>query len=185
MSLKLGKLLHRRRTLSLCKNKEATTSRFWSITLRPRSFLLFLISALGIADLAFRDMAAGYVGFGASYLFLKLFDFWAALIILLALDIVGLFIMMNFHIPGLFKKDEAEAEDDEPAERQRPVPVVREELTPIAVYNPVVKEPEAKPAPADEFGVLSLKTKRSKGLREMFGLLPPLELLEDDRGTPS
>ena len=154
----------------------------WATTIGA---VLFLISTLGIADLAFRDMAAGYVGFGASYLFLKLFDFWAALIILLALDIVGLFIMMNFHIPGLFKKDEAEAEDDEPAERQRPVPVVREELTPIAVYNPVVKEPEAKLAPADEFGVLSLKTKRSKGLREMFGLLPPLELLEDDRGTPS
>jgi len=147
--------------------------------------ILFLISTLGIVDLGFQDMAAGYVGFGASYPFLKLFDFWAALIILLALDIAGLFIMMNFHILGLFKKDEKDEDEEEPDERQKSIPVAREEVAPVAVSKPVIKEPEAKLAPFDEFGVLSLRTKRSKGLREMSGLLPPLDILEDDKGTPS
>jgi len=145
---------------------------------------LFLISTLGIVDLVFRDMAAGYVGLGASYTFLRLFDFWAALILLLALDIAGFFIMMNFHILGLFKKDEASGPSGTTARREEDElkPVI---TIPVAPLKPVIKEAEPKPAPADEFGVLSLKTKRSKGLREMSGLLPPLDLLENDRGTPS
>lgn len=146
--------------------------------------LLFLLSSLGIADLIFQDKTAGYLGFFASYPFVKLFDFWAALILLLALLLAGIFVMLDIHILIPRKKDEGKREE-------------REELPPSVNLPMVLQGPEAaaqkeetaKPVTAakseDEFSSLSFRTKKSKGLREIKGLLPPLDLLEDDKGTPS
>lgn len=147
---------------------------------------LFLFSSLGIVNVLFENKSAGYIGLGASYIFVKLFDFWAALIILFAVWLAGIFVMLNFHIPVFSKKDERreEEEDEQEIFEKKTAPVIS---APIVKENPKSPEPQEVRAEAkDEFGSFLFESRKEKGAkRQVSASLPPLDLLEDDRGTPS
>ncbi len=146
--------------------------------------VLFLFASLGIADLVFGERSGGWLGFLADFPFLKLFDFWAALVLLSALALVGILIMLN--IPLRLPKKETRDQVDEIGESFRLVktPETILPISPALPSLPVLKEPEpqvSRPGPVDEFITSPFrKMKRAKGF-----LMPPLDLLEDDRGTPS
>ncbi|MEK7566584.1 MAG: DNA translocase FtsK [Patescibacteria group bacterium] len=59
---------------------------------------LMLFSTLGIFDAIFGEKSAGLIGLAVSYPLLKLFDFWATLVILVSLSIISLLLMLNVSI---------------------------------------------------------------------------------------
>ncbi|MBI2023819.1 DNA translocase FtsK [Candidatus Giovannonibacteria bacterium] len=151
--------------------------------------MLFLFASLGIVNVIFENLAAGYIGLWSSYAFLKLFDFWAALILLFAMWIAGIFVMLNFHIP-VFSRQEKEEGEEEPDERPQaaiqtgPPQIVKELLKPVSREPPVIQP--AHQDGGDEFASSLYKSQKGRGgKREISASLPPLDLLEDDRGTPS
>ncbi len=146
---------------------------------------LFLVSSLGIISTMFENNAAGYIGLGASYPILKLFDYWAALIILFALGIAGIFIMLDLNILGLFRKKEIDEIEEEREEIKKQISFVPPPTLQPKIEAPVYKLEPRPESVGDEFSSLGFKTKRSKGIRDMSGLLPPLDLLDDDKGTPN
>lgn len=147
--------------------------------------LLLLVSSLGIVELIFGNRTGGYLGYGISYPLARLFDFWASIVILFALDITALLIIFN--IPLWPQPEDAEdALHDEEVEEEGEV-----------ILNVPVEEPkkgrlklfEAKPEPVparlappkseDESGIVVPR-------RQKFSYKqPPLDLLNDDKGTPS
>ncbi len=148
--------------------------------------VLFLLSGLGVVELIFGEKTGGYVGFLASFPFLKLFDFWAALVILGALLLVGILIMLN--VPLWRERTKEEKQVESPAASPRinlPLPAAPAS---DATEERLDAKEETKPAPsaqvakpAEEFIASPLrKMRRATGF-----LMPPLDLLEDDRGTPS
>ena len=74
--------------------------------------VLFLISSLGLSDILFGAYTGGYVGFLFSFPFLKLFDFWASLIIFSALLLASFLIMLNVSLKPK-RKEKAEREKAE------------------------------------------------------------------------
>lgn len=129
--------------------------------------ILFLFSSLGIVELIFRGKTGGYLGFLSSFPFLKLFDFWAALVLLAAIALAGILIMLN--IPLRWRR----------VGQNKPEPLPAVLAPPPAPAPPPQIKAEAKPA--EDF-IPPARTKiKSKGKY----LLPPLDLLEGDRGTPS
>ena len=72
--------------------------------------ILFLLSALGIADLALGERSGGWLGFLASFAFLKLFEFWASLVLLSASALVGILIMLDAPLRFGTRRDEKKPE---------------------------------------------------------------------------
>ena len=157
---------------------------------------LFLLSSLGIADIVFGEYTGGYLGFFASYPFLRFFDFWASLVILLALFFASLLIMLNFSLKPR-RKAEAAAELADgplipPAEGLRsanPPPAAISE--PAAASFPVQKsfaggnEDEEKQSLFSKVFSSKPKPARLEPQKQMSYIPPPLDLLEGDKGTPS
>ena len=155
---------------------------------------LFLLSSLGIADVVFGEYTGGYLGFFASYPFLRFFDYWASLVILSALFLASLLIMLNFSLKPR-RKAEATAElADGPlipsAEGLRsatPPPVA---ISEPAVASAIIQKSSEN---LDEIKqslfskVFSPKPKhvRAEPQRQISYIPPPLDLLEGDKGTPS
>ncbi|MDP3784986.1 MAG: DNA translocase FtsK 4TM domain-containing protein [bacterium] len=148
--------------------------------------VLFLLASLGLADLVFGDIgpstgpsAGGWLGFLASFPFLKLFDFWAALVLLLALALVGILIMLN--VP-LRRPSSASTLSLRATEN-------KEEKIALSAASPQINLPLAVPPATakleekDEFITSPLRKMRRAATSG--GLMPPLDILEDDRGTPS
>ena len=155
---------------------------------------LFLLSSLGIADIVFGEYTGGYIGFFASYPFLRFFDYWASLVILSSLFLASLLIMLNFSLKPR-RKAEATAELADgplipPAEGLRSA-----NLPPAAISEPAVASAiiQKSSEDMDEIKqslfskVFSPKPKpaRAEPQRQMSYVPPPLELLEGDKGTPS
>ncbi|MEK7162551.1 MAG: DNA translocase FtsK, partial [Patescibacteria group bacterium] len=145
--------------------------------------ILFLAASLGISDLLFEEKAAGYVGHFASLPFVKLFDFWASLVLLGALGLAGILIILNVPLLSFSKKETKEVEREEEAgaevsEPQANLPV------PISP-SPDIPKPPPVPKASEEPNLFEFKPKRASVRKEFKGLLPPLDLLEDDRGVPS
>jgi len=155
---------------------------------------LLLLSTLGIADLIFQNKIAGYIGFVASYPFFKLFDFTASLIILVAIALAGIFIMFNMSFRReKLEEDEVDEEEPEADEKDRASILSKLDFSKTKVAPPEkieekppeVKEPERAVTPValkqEEFIHVPLrKAKRAGGF-----LMPPLDLLDSDSGTPS
>ncbi|MDO8523390.1 MAG: DNA translocase FtsK [bacterium] len=145
---------------------------------------LFLLSSLGLADILFGEYAGGFVGFAVSFPFLKLFDFWASIVIILVLLLVSIIIMLNFSIkPRKKEKDEGIGAS----------PVAAPQIA--AVPSPTVAIPEEKSAEPEEkepralFNIFArakpVKPPRQE-IKELSSYIPPpLDLLESDKGTPS
>ncbi|MEK7647108.1 MAG: DNA translocase FtsK 4TM domain-containing protein [Patescibacteria group bacterium] len=74
---------------------------------------LFVLSALGVAEVVFGEKTGGYVGFLTAYPVQKLLDFWASLVVFAALVVVALLIMLNVHIPLRFKLGKERVEGGE------------------------------------------------------------------------
>lgn len=167
--------------------------------------IILLLSSLGAIDVILeQEKAAGYIGFLASYPLLKLFDFWATLIILSALILASLLLMLNM---PLRKRDKEDEEEDEKTKgmlkgMRKAVSSLKEEIAGIkekeaeAEEEPLPEEEEIeeegeeyeeqeeekeegkrKIAPVFKFKKRNKNTSRQN--------LPPLDLLEDNKGKPS
>ena len=145
--------------------------------------ILFLLASLGISDLVFEGKAAGYVGYFASLPFAKLFDFWASLVLLSALGLAGVLIMLNLPLLSFSKKEEKEAEREKKAEPEVLAPQANLSI-PVS-FPPDTPKPVSVPKASEEPSLFEFKPKRASARKEFKGLLPPLDLLEDDRGVPS
>ena len=144
---------------------------------------LFLLSSLGLVDVLFGEYAGGYVGFFVSFPLLKLFDFWATLAIFAAFLISALLIMLNLPIQlwKIIKRKEEEVAKALPTQPTLPSPPVIEpsgdavpQATKVSILNP-----------AKLFSKKIQKPTRPERLSALKYEFPPLDILEDDKGTPS
>lgn len=159
--------------------------------------LLFLLSSLGLADILFGEYTGGFVGFAVSYPFLRLFDFWASLVIVVVLLLISIMIMLNFSIKPREKPDDED--DDEENEATINIPA-KTEAAPSVPIEPIKKEEEPaktifnifgkdKPAQSEDASERLPLVKANHSRQELKALstyIPPsLDLLEGDKGTPS
>lgn len=185
--------------------------------------LLFLVSILGGIDVIFGDMTAGYAGFIVALPFIKLFDFWASLVILGSLFIVSFLLILNTSF--IVKREESDEDDTNAGKREEnrlssfmrlknalqalrggakkePQNIVEEgEKERVAHLNAVdtakssIEAETGKRHDADTqiaetaedgSGITGVIKKSVFGKR-MLGAykMPPLDLLEYDRGKPS
>src|SRR3989338_7750958 len=70
----------------------------------------FFSSALGILDLLFKDFSGGHIGFYFTYPIFSFFDFWAALVIEIAIFAASIMVMLN--VPIMRFKEEMDEEGD-------------------------------------------------------------------------
>jgi len=149
--------------------------------------LLFLLSSLGLADILFGQYTGGFAGFAVSLPFLKLFDFWASLVLILVLLLVSIIITLNFSI----KPRKKEKVDEKTG--ALPVPAPQIAAVPLeTVAVPEEKTAETEEEPKTLFNIFS-RTKppaaagrARQAIKELSNYIsPPLDLLEGDKGTPS
>ena len=164
----------------------------------------FLVSALAVTDLFFAGRAGGALGQYANWPFFKILDFWGALIIEAGILIVG-FLMM-FNLAFFRPRPEGEKAEENSSSQNAFVTETTEglkelaehvknvatefksslqKLPPVAVdaiaAGAVTVESPRQGVKADDEEEFSPKPKKIR-----FGYKrPPLELLQDDRGTPS
>ena len=150
--------------------------------------LLFFVLGLGLIDLVSRTYWAaqgGQLGWLISTPLLKLFGFFASVVILLALVVIACLIIFETRltVESLFfwRKWRKETEKDEPVENVKIAEVKEEEKPAIAKKE----EPEEK-KPAKSKGLFSKKDDEelkvsAYTLRSNY-VAPPLSLLEDDKG---
>lgn len=146
--------------------------------------ILFLLATLGLISLVFKEKTGGYIGFLMEKVLIKLFDFWAGIIILVSLLVASVLIIFNIHLPLGFLKKEKKAKKEKQPQLLEP----EESSLPAETYQ----EPEEKEVPIrQEAGEGPGKTEQEEGLklRALAGLtsarkkiLPPFKLLEGDRG---
>ncbi|MBI2097256.1 MAG: DUF87 domain-containing protein [Candidatus Sungbacteria bacterium] len=162
------------------------------LSLRERLYLstligsgLFLVVSLGMVELIWGDRTGGYTGYAISYPLKMILDFWASLVVLAAVDIVALLIIFNIPLFAM-RGDEEDSEGDEVTEKEETVVVnIADTLRQIAgsTKSAILSKEEAARSPApvkldDDFPV-------AKRLPKYAYKRPPLDLLNDDKGTPS
>ncbi len=152
---------------------------------------LFFVSGLALVELFFREKTGGWIGFAANWPLEKIFDFWAALVIEGAVFVVAILVMAN--VPLWRPKEALEEDLDTGSEPSR----IDKALGAISEAAASMKEAARKPEPASASGVTVDAVAKSstengeefsvtgkRGRRSAY-VLPPLNLLSDDRGTPS
>lgn len=158
---------------------------------------LFLLCSLGIFNILFGTGSGGALGATVSYPLLKLFDFWAGLVIAAGLWAISL--LLVFNIPLLWRSRADDDEEDEEAEVVVPAPMPEPQAPEEAGTSLLARagaalaargakaeappEPVESPMPADEEE--SLVSPKQSALRRMKYKKPPLDLLQGDKGTPS
>lgn len=162
--------------------------------------IIFLASSLGLIETIFSDKTGGYFGYFISFPLLKFFDIWAALIILAAFLIISMLMIFNISLRLGQKKDEAAA-----SAKGGKIP----EETEPEIKNAMEEEAAAGSAKKEDANLINQEVKKNEnGDKKVFeaeaaaGLnifgfgkkaaaskidssLPPLELLEGDRGKPN
>lgn len=153
---------------------------------------LFFVGGLGLAALFFGAEGGGAAGQLAAAPLLRLFDFWATLLVLVALLLIGTVMMFNLSLrfprfrSGNGERIETTAESvvingqQNAGEFSAPV-----ELSPVASRRGVAAELEM-PAVADSASVkrIFMGTKKLAAIPPTFQS-PPLNLLEGDSGKSS
>ncbi len=151
--------------------------------------LLFLISSLGLSDILFGEYTGGYIGFLASYPFLKLFDFWASLIVFIALLLASFLITLNISLKFLRKaKRETEVIIQAPASPAGGPALAEQPLMPVRPQENKEEEENEKEEEAPRRTFFDKKNSKPKPAFIKASVAyapPPPDLLEDDRGTPS
>ena len=177
--------------------------------------LLFLISSLGASDIIFGSRAAGLVGFLVAKPLITLFDFWASLIIVLAVLVIALMLMLNFSLGFSKGKEEYYEEEDDSVKNRdkfRPPGFFKSMMSTIAFWRKPKyeiardakddeeadeeteeenEERENIDEPADEEArppddIFEPVKKSMRRTRNRTEYkIPPLNLLEEDHGKPS
>lgn len=173
--------------------------------------LLFLASILGGIEIVFGEKTAGYAGFLVAAPVLKLFDFWASFIVMTALFVVSILLLLNTSFIRVTKVKKDDGEEDTEitlrgfhALQDALRSILRQKKNDYASI-PVIPEPAPHPSgkaheedeSEEEFhsedhheetdgftGVLKNMTTSRRRFTKNF-TMPPLDLLEDDRGKPS
>lgn len=169
------------------------------LSLRPHLLLttaiggiIILLSSLGITDIIFGEKTGGYLGFLISLPFLKLFDFWAGLSILLAILIIGFLIMFNIPL-RLARKEKEAAAANQPAlkgeEKEEVLASLREIISDFKNgFREKVKQPENAvdiPKNKKEEDKEEIPLRQHKRIFVSHFRSPPLDIFEGDRGKPS
>lgn len=159
--------------------------------------LLFLFSSLGILNISFGASTGGIIGSMVSVPLLKLFDFWAGLVLALGLLITSL--LLVFDIPFWWKRSRGDEEDDAVSAAVPEASVALPEADDASLLSRVeamiasrmAKRAEAPDMPisasaipaaaAAEEASVSLKYRAPKTRYAR----PPFDLLQGDKGTPS
>ncbi|PIR70379.1 MAG: cell division protein FtsK [Candidatus Niyogibacteria bacterium CG10_big_fil_rev_8_21_14_0_10_42_19] len=162
--------------------------------------LLFLFSTLGAADIVFGDRVAGVAGMIVAKPLVGLFDFWASLIIVMALFVISILVVMNSSI--LKRKDLEEDDDGEKKlsffgivagifkRKKKNIDLAPAEIKTSEEAKEEVVIEKNKP---EKIGRIEhtkegefLVAKNPGKERSHQGFKPiPFDLLEDDRGKPS
>ncbi len=144
-----------------------------------------LFSALGLVEIILGTRAGGYVGFAIEYPFVKLLDVWVSGILLSALAASGILIMFNASLQKLVTRKEKKENENLPviSEQKLPMEVVEPKINLPKRPEPAAKEERSIPAPPHrEEDFISAPIRRRAG---GSALIPPLDLLESDKGEPS
>lgn len=159
-------------------------SHFLSHTIIGSS--LFLTSSLGMADIVLGEKTCGYIGYLLSWPFMKLFDFWASLIIFSALFIISFLILFDMPLSLKLKlRKDPKTEQEENKEEEFA------EITEETIEEPANPEEKYKTNENEIFETSFAKTaqeknsKQPKPIKRVGFIPPPLELLERDKGKPS
>ena len=161
---------------------------------RAISGAMFLLSSLGIIDIASTEHAGGFLGKYFSMPFVSLFDTYASIIFLGAILVISIFIMFDERpkLLPLFRKifsgskeestDEEEEEeeefDDQPEEEEEEEKETKGKKSILASFK---KEKEAFIAKPEEE---EMTIKKRRALPSTY-VPPPLNLLEEDKGKPN
>lgn len=143
--------------------------------------LLFLVSSLGLTDVIFSNQTGGLVGTYSAKPFLYFFDPMVSGIIFGALIVISMLVIFNASLRRPLMRKEKES----------PVPVTMPVQAPVLAQEDIAQE--------EEYTVMAqAKTKKEetrknvspevlKALKQKAAnyKLPPLELLNSDRGKPS
>lgn len=151
--------------------------------------LLFLIVSLGIVELIFEDRTGGYLGYAISYPLKNIFDFWASIVILGAIDIAALLIIFNIPLFSRGEDDEDEEVEEETegevvvgfadALKQMAKKAIETKSEPVLASASAVQLEAPKPVRQSTDDIVIHKRPNYPYKR------PPLDLLNDDKGTPS
>ncbi len=164
--------------------------------------ILFLIGTLGLFDVLIERYAGGYAGFIVAYPLLKAFDYWPSVVILSAVLLASLLIMLN--IPLRFKRfiGEKEETSKDIADLVVTQPVSGKVSSKQKVPNKDEEEQEDEDEDegedVDDEDLIEEKSFRTtlfgkkanhpKPIQSSAAILytpPPLDYLEDNKGTPS
>lgn len=163
---------------------------YWSTI---AGLILFLLSFLGALEIFSRD-AGGYLGKIIGAPLIKIFDFWASLIILVVFFIISIIITFNVSLKKLLKigKTIAEAEGDNKVDAFKqetdPETFIQKGKGFLAKPNFQIKKV------SDDIEIKEEKEQVGKGDESMVIAdskiksnfrLPPVDLLEEDKGEPS
>ena len=179
--------------------KSETPEFGWTRTL---SAVMFLLSSLGIIDIASGTHAGGLFGEILSTPFVSLFDKYASLVFLGAILVISILVMfdtrLNFNlffskIASLFgSKKTEESEDFVDSDVSEEEPPEEDEEEPVESTAEKIKNAfgvgKKKPANADSFGEAEeeeMPIKKRKGGLISTYTPPPLSLLEEDKGKPN
>ena len=163
-------------------------------TLKLIGSLLFLLSSLGLLDIA-QAQKGGLLGSWVAYPFVKLFATQTSVIFLSAILVVSVIVAFNAEMDfgEIFSKlkwkrerkyDDEEAEGDEAFVEEEPREIEVEEpeqKTLPVVAAKKIKEEKVKIAAKEEDSFIAAKAPRRN---DKAYVPPPLELLEKDHGTP-
>lgn len=173
--------------------------RVMSVTLLG-GFLFLFVSFAGL-HVVFGSGTGGVVGSLLGAVLLKLFDFWASVVILAGLLGISLLLMLNLSLTPREKALEADGGDDIGAdgkdghaigEGASGITAMLENMN--AKIQSVLEKKSEEPAPAAQAEITSRESRNaseepSLALRKVAKKFtyqkPPLELLQGDRGKPS
>jgi S-DNA-T family DNA segregation ATPase FtsK/SpoIIIE len=158
---------------------------------------LFLIGSLGIAELIFGNKTGGYVGYLISYPLVRFFDTIVSFLFLAAFLFISLLIMFNASFQVSLKKKEKEEESyAAEQEKEEKGNILNSLKSKISFHSKKEEEKTeekgakeqqsiAKNAIVHESGNLEISDFKQKSSTKKDPVLPPLELLEGDRGKPT
>lgn len=156
---------------------------------------LALLSSLGIMDTIFQENVAGQIGYAVSFPFLKIFDFWATIVVLGGIFIVSFLILFN--IPLVRKRVENGEREEEPILKasngmtaaaesiKDTVEKLSQEYQKILPLEKSETKRAEKSEPEKSEEDLNISKAMDKKVKKMAYVRPPLDLLQSDKGTPS
>lgn len=157
---------------------------------------LFLFSSLALLEIIFGASTGGLLGHLVGGALLKLFDFWAGLVIAAGLFMISFLLMLNISLRRTAREDDDE--DEKEKQKSEEVGNAQAVLEGIGAAIGAAlerKKEEAAPAiqKAEETSPMptASETKEEpliairKITKKFDYKKPPLELLQGDRGTPS